>query len=135
MTNLPKNFKDSKILCTSVTASTSDDDLKKVFDALDETTSGYIGDFNEEDDLGIYDGIIKLDKSKTKMSIKLEVSTVSKFSARIFLRVLEKSLEVKEQLLNLQQTHSIAPNTLVISDFRNSDSKILFYSLTRELQM
>ena len=128
-------FKNSKILCTSVAASTSDDDLKNALNALSETTSSCIGDFNEEDNLGIYDGIIKLDKSKTKLGIKLQVSSVSKFTARIFLRITEQLLEVKEQLVTLDQTHSIVPSTLVISNFRDRASKILFYSLTRELQM
>ena len=128
-------FKDSKILCTSVDASASDDTLKTQLDGLDATTSSCIGDFNEQEDQGMYDGIIKLDTSKTKLGIKLQVSTVTKFNARIFLKVVGTSLETKEQLTTLDQSHSLVPNTLVISDFRKYASKILFYSLTRELQM
>ena len=130
-----QTFKNSKILCTSVADTTSDEDLKNALNALDETTSSCIGDFNEEEDLGIYDGIIKLDKSKTKMGIKLQVSSVSKFSARIFLKIEEETLETKEQLVTLDQTHSIVASTVVITSFRPLASKLLFYSLTRELQM
>ena len=128
-----QTFKNSKILCTSVAG--SDDELKQKLDGLDETTSSCIGDFNEDDNLGIYDGIIKLDTSKTKMGIKLQVSSESPFNARIFLRVLEKKLKVGDELVTLDQTHSIVPNTIIIADFRDSASKLLFYSLKRELQM
>jgi len=128
-------FKDSKILCTSVDASASDDTLKTQLDSLDATTSSCIGDFNEQEDQGMYDGIIKLDTTKTKLGIKLQVSTVTTFNARIFLKIVGTSLETKEQLTTLDQSHSLVPNTLVISDFRKYASKILFYSLTRELQM
>ena len=86
-------FKDSKILCTSVDASASDDTLKTQLDGLDATTSSCIGDFNEQEDQGMYDGIIKLDTTKTKLGIKLQVSTVTKFNARIFLKVVGTSLE------------------------------------------
>ena len=65
----------------------------------------------------------------------MQVSSNANFIARIFLRISEEILETKQQLKSLDQTHSLVPSTLIISDFRQLASKILFYSLTRELQM
>ena len=130
-----QTFKDTKIICTSLDTSISDDNLKAQLDNLDPSNSSCIGDFNEEYDLGIYDGIMKLDITKTKIGIRMQVSSNANFIARIFLRISEEILETKQQLKSLDQTHSLVPSTLIISDFRQLASKILFYSLTRELQM
>ena len=130
-----QTFKDTKIICTSLDNSISDDNLKAQLDNLDPSNSSCIGDFNEEYDLGIYDGIMKLDITKTKIGIRMQVSSNANFIARIFLRISEEILETKQQLKSLDQTHSLVPSTLIISDFRQFASKILFCSLTRELQM
>ena len=130
-----QTFKDTKIICTSLDTSISDDNLKAQLDNLDPSNSSCIGDFNEEYDLGIYDGIMKLDITNTKIGIRMQVSSNANFIARIFLRISEEILETKQQLKSLDQTHSLVPSTLIISDFRQLASKILFYSLTRELQM
>ena len=129
------SFRESKILCTSVASSTSDDQLKKTLDGLSQSTSSCIGDFSESTEEGIYDGIIKLDTSKTKIGIKLQLEGVISFTARIFLRIQEEILQPMEQKKGVDQKNSLVPCTLVISSFREKASKILFYSYTRELQM
>ena len=129
------NFKNSKIFCTSVESSTSDDELKTILNDLDSTTSSCIGDFTEEEDTGIYDGIIKLSDIKKKIGIILKLNVDINFTARIFLRIAEETLKVKEQQKLVNQLYSLVPITIIISNFRTSASKILFYSYTRELQM
>ena len=129
------NFKNSKIFCTTVDSSTSDAQLKTTLDGLTENLSSCIGDFSEDESSGIYDGIIKLTPNKLKLGIILKLNIDTDFSARIYLRTAEEILETKEQEKILDQSISLVPNTLVISDFRNLASKILFYSYTRELQM
>ena len=91
------NFKNSKIFCTSVESSTSDDQLKIILNSLDSTTSSCIGDFTEEEDTGIYDGIIKLSDIKKKIGIILKLNVDINFTARIFLRIAEETLAIKEQ--------------------------------------
>ena len=127
-------IKGSKIFCTTVESTTSDDQLKTLLESLDESTTSCIGDFNE-DDKGIYDGIIKLSETKMKIGIILKLQAVINFNARIYLRTSEENLEIIEQEKSIDQSLSLVPNTLVISDFRVYASKILFYSYTRELQM
>ena len=127
-------IKGSKIFCTMVESSTSDDQLRTLLDGLDETTTSCVGDFNE-DDKGIYDGIIKLSETKKEIGIVLKLPAVINFNARIFLRISEENLEIVEQEKSIDQSLSLVPNTVVISDFRVYASKLLFYSYTRELQM
>ena len=129
-----ETFKGSLILCTVVPESTSDTDLKTILDNLSEATSSCRGGFNEEDN-GNYDGIIKLDTTKNKIGIKLHVEGIITFNARIYLRILEEELEVKEQRKFTDELYTLNPLTVVIANFRNYASKILFYSYTRELQM
>ena len=126
------NFKNSKIFCTTVDSSTSDAQLKTTLDGLTENLSSCIGDFSEDESSGIYDGIIKLTPNKLKLGIILKLNIDTDFSARIYLLTAEEILETKEQEKILDQSISLVPNTLVISDFRNLASKILFYSYTRE---
>ncbi|MBO6243347.1 MAG: hypothetical protein J6O41_02095, partial [Clostridia bacterium] len=128
-------FKNSKIYCTSVETSTSDDDLKTILDGLDETTSSCVGDFSEDENKGIYDGIIKLSTNKMMIGIILKLEAVINFNGRIYLRTEEEDLSVKEQEKSVDQNISLVPNTIVISNFRSYTSKILFYSYSRELQM
>ena len=128
-------FRESKILCTSVASGASDDQLKSALNGLSQSTSSCIGDFSETSTNGMYDGIIKLDKTKTKIGIKLQLEGVISFTARIFLRVQEEILQPMEQKKGVDQKNSLVPCTLVISTFREKASKILFYSYTRELQM
>ena len=130
-----QTFKNSKIFCTTIEASASDSELKTILDGLDETTSSCVGDFSEDENKGIYDGIIKLSTSKMMIGIILKLEAVTNFNGRIYLRTAEEDLAVKEQEKSVDQTLSLVPNTIVISNFRLYTSKVLFYSYTRELQM
>ena len=130
-----ENFKKSKILCASVTTSYSDSELKTVLDSLEEATSSCVGDFNEETEQGIYDGIIKLSTTKMKIGIILRLEGDIDFTGRVYFRIEEEDLKEKEQEKSVAQNYSLVPNTLVISNFRLYTSKILLYSQTRELQM
>jgi hypothetical protein len=89
------SFKDSKIYCTSVSSSASDSELKTALDTLDITKSSCVGDFNEQEDEGMYDGIIKIDNTKTKIGIKVQLEAVINFNARIFLRITEEDLSTE----------------------------------------
>ena len=128
-------FKNSKIFCTTVETSTSDPQLKTILDGLDETTTSCVGDFSEDENKGIYDGIIKLSTNKMLVGIILKLEVVTNFNGRIYLRTAEEDLEVKEQEKSVDQSLSLVPNTIVVSNFRLYTSKILFYSYKRELQM
>ena len=90
-------LKNSKIFCTTVETSTSDTDLKTILDGLDESTSSCVGDFSEDENKGIYDGIIKLSTSKMMIGIILKLEVVINFNGRIYLRTEEEDLTVKEQ--------------------------------------
>ena len=76
-----------------------------------------------------------MDTTKNKIGIKLHVEGIITFNARIYLRILEEELEVKEQRKFTDELYTLNPLTVVIANFRNYASKILFYSYTRELQM
>ena len=129
------SFKDSQILCTSVSSGTSDSVLKTALDMMSETTSSCIGGFNG-DESDKYDGIIKLNSSRTTIGIKLNLNGVISFNAKIYLRIIEEELEVLQQEKIVDGTlYSLNPLTVIISDFRQAASKVLFYSYTRELQM
>ena len=128
-------LRNSKIFCTTVDSSTSDAQLKTILDGLDATKSSCIGDFSEDEQKGIYDGIIKLSDTNKKIGIVLKLEVVITFTARIYLRIAEEMLEVQAQEKSVDQSLSLVPNTVIISDFRDYASKLLFYSYTRELQM
>ena len=124
------SFKDSQILCTSVSSGTSDSVLKTALDMMSETTSSCIGGFNG-DESDKYDGIIKLNSSRTTIGIKLNLNGVISFNAKIYLRIIEEELEVLQQEKIVDGTlYSLNPLTVIISDFRQAASKVLFYSYT-----
>ena len=129
-----RTFIGSNIVCTVVDESTPDDELITTLNQIITTRSNCIGEFNENDN-GNYDAIIKLDTTKKKIGIRLHLEGIINFKARIYLRILEASLEQTEQKKKVDESHSLVPLSVVISDFRQYASKILFYSMTRELQM
>ena len=129
-----ETYKDSKILCTSVSSSSTDDQIRTALNSLEESQSSCIGGFNGQNS-DRYDGIIKLDSTKTMIGIKLDLNGVKSFTARIFLRIQEAELDQKEQQKKVDEIYALSPQTVVISKFREYASKILFYSYTRELQM
>ena len=124
--------KESKVYCTFVDESTSDDSLISQLNLLDQETSSCVGAFN---DRGFYDGIIEYHQSKKKLGIFLYSNCLMSYTGTVYVRINENILSVKEQLATIEETYSLVPFTIVISDFRESASKILFYSYTRELQM
>ena len=122
----------NKVYCTFLDESTSDQNLINEIGLIDNTTSSCIGDFN---DYGIYDGIIKFHSTKKKLAIYVVTLGNIDYNARLFLRTNEKRLDVKQQTILDDERFSLMPYTIVISNFRDSASKILLYSYTRELQM
>ena len=124
--------KTTKVFCTFVDSATSDADLIEALQLLNEETTSCVGDINEN---GIYDGIIEYDETKTKMGIYLVTTGGYQFNARIYLKITETFLSAEEQKANEDETYSLVPFSVVISDFREKASKILFYSYTRDLQM
>ena len=124
--------KTTKVLCTFVDSSTSDADLIEALRAIDDTTTSCVGAFNEN---GIYDGIIEFDETKTKMGIYLVTLGGYQFNARIYLKITETFLSAEEQKANEDESYSLIPYSIVIADFREKASKILFYSYTRDMQM
>ena len=130
----PILIKSNKVYCTFVDESTSDEDLILALRKLNEKTSSCIGEFNEN---GIYDGIIEYDHDKTKKKMGIYLVTLGGFSlnGRIYMLTTEKFLSVEEQNANEDENYSLVPFSIVISNFREKASKILFYSFTRELQM
>ena len=125
-------LKESKVYCTFVDESTTDSSLIEQLRNLDEEKSSCVGAINDK---GIYDGIIEYHQSKTKLGIYLYSNCQMSYTATVYVRITENILSVKEQTATADETYSLVPFTIVISDFRESASKILFYSYTRELQM
>ena len=122
----------NRVFCTFVDSSTSDDDLIVQVGMINQTTTSCIGGFNDD---GLFDGIIKYHESKKKLAIYLVTHGQINFSARIYIRINEKNLEVKEQTIREEESYSLIPFTITISKFREYCSKVLLYSYTRELQM
>ena len=127
-------YQNYQVFCTFVDTTTSDSDLITTLKNLDTSKSSCVGGFNE---IGYYDGIVEIDAAKKKLGVYLYTPTAQlKFTARLFLRINEKILEVNETKATEDETYSLVPYTVVISEFRKLDqSKILFYSYTRQLQM
>ena len=120
------------ILCTFVDESTTDEQLIEEVRLIDSSTSSCVGAFNDN---GIYDGIIEFHKTKKKLAIWLVSHGQINFTARVYLKTVEKILSVNEQTVYEDESFSLVPYTIIISHFRDLASKILFYSYTRELQM
>ena len=122
----------NEVFCTFVDESTSDEELQdKLFHLTNEDTS-CVGNFNNE---GIFDGIIRYDKNRTRLGIYLMAQGAIKFTATVYIRITETFLDIKEQIVDINETYSLIPYIVFIPDFRKSASKILFYSSKRELQM
>ena len=124
--------KQNIVLCTFVDESTTDNDLIEQLRILSKEESSCIGDFNDE---GIFDGIIEYHQTKKKLGIYLVSKGGIQYTATIYLRITERFLTVQEQKTTADESYSLVPFTIIISDFRESASRILFYSYTRELQM
>ena len=130
------DFKKGKILCTIVDTTASDDTLKNLLDNLTEESSKCVGGFNENNS-GDYDGIIKLLGSNANQKIGIKATIVGSldFTASVYIRIAEEKLEAKEQKAKIDESYTLTPLTVVISSFREYASKLLLYSVGRELQM
>ena len=126
-------MQDYQVLCTNVPSTTTDDELIKKLNSLALTESSCIDGFRS---YAIYDGIVKLDKTKPKLGIVLISKAEYAFAGRVFFRTTERILGTDESKPMEEETYSLVPFTVNISKFRElSKSKILFYSSTRTLQM
>ena len=122
----------NKVFCTFVDESTSDEKLVEQLGLLTDEDTSCVGKFNEK---GIFDGIIEYHSTKKKLGIYLVTRGAIQFTARVYLRTTEKFLNVVEATITEDESYSLVPFTIIISNFRSSASRILFYSYTRELQM
>ena len=120
------------VYCTFVDESTSDAVLEEKLRQTSSSDTTCVGQFGES---GKFDGIIEYDTTKTKLGIYLVAKGAISFTASVNIRTTETFLSVGEQQVNVEELYSLVPYTVVISDFRNYASRILFYSYTRELQM
>ena len=126
----------NKVFCTFVNENLSDERLIETVRMLREETSSCVGLYNE---VGTYDGIIrypdKIDSTNRKLAIYMVVFAIAPFTGRLYLRTAEKMLNVGEGEIMEEEYYSLVPLSVVISNFRESASKILFYSHQRELQI
>ena len=122
----------NSVFCTFVDEGTSDSDLEETLRQLTLEDSACVGEFKID---GKYDGLIKYSTTKKKLGIYLVAQGGIPFTATVFIRTVEKFLSVEEQEAIVEELYSLVPHTVVISDFRDKASRILFYSYTRELQM
>ena len=121
----------NEVFCTFVDESTSDADLEEKLLQITAENTSCVGKMS----VGIFDGIIEYDTTKKKLGIYLIAKGQISFTASVYLRTTEKFLSVEEQQVYVDELYSLVPFTVVISDFRDMASKILFYSNKRELQM
>ena len=123
-----------EILCKFVSDSATDTQIINELEALDVDKSVCVGAFNSN--TRIFDGIFKHDTTLKILAIilKKKGSEVTN-DAHVYVRGKENVLEAKEQNVQDNSLYSLIPYTLVISDFRSSASRILFYSRTRDMQM
>ena len=127
------DISDFKVLCANVDSSKDDTSLINTLNNLKISESACIDGIKNE---GYYDGVVKLDKTNTKLGIILkETKTGLQFKGRINLRVTERALKTDELKPTEQETYTLIPFSINIESFRKIASKILFYSYSRNLQM
>ena len=126
-----------KVLCTNIDASASDSDLKSQLEQVreDESKSTCSHIFYQN---GSHHNIMKLDSTKTKIGIAISLpETKDNTSIKINLRITERILGVNEEKPDFNETYSIIPMTINLTEFRISEepyiSKLLFYSYSRVL--
>ena len=123
-----------KIFCVNVPSNTQDSDLINILNKITISESACVDGFKR---FSLYDGIVRLDKEKTKLGIVIRESKEGiTFTGRINLRIKERILETNELTPKDEETYSLVPYTISITKFRDIEtSKILFYSYSRNLQM
>jgi len=122
------------VYCTNVFSTETDDGLKAALKALKPEDSSCIDILRAE---AKYDGLIRLDKDKTKLGIMIqEANSGLSFSGRVNLRVKERTLETSELKPNDEEKYTLVPFTIDLPKFRSAGaSKVLFYSFSKNLQM
>ena len=121
----------NEVYCTFVNGSSTDEDLVDKFEGINSEKTSCIGQFNNN---GIFEGIIKYEKTNTKLGIFLKTNGKIKFTATVYIQTKEKILEVKEQIKKKDEAYSLVPFTLNILEFNKNTPQILLYS-NKELQM
>ena len=122
----------NEVYCTFIDESATDDALVKVLDGINSENTNCIGQFNKN---GFFEGIIKYDQNKTKLGIILKAKGEIKFTATVYIQIVEQILEAKEQIKKIEEIYSLIPLTINITDFRKLTSNILLYSYKKELQI
>ena len=121
------------VFCINALSSATDEELKAALRALKPAESSCINGLKRE---GFHDGLVRLDKDKTKLGIMLQESKEGlSFTGRVNLRIKESVLEAKDSKINGEETFTLVPFTIDLSEFRKGASKVLFYSYSRYLQM
>ena len=124
---------DYKVYCVNVESSTTDSELIEILKGLDSKQSSCIDAYRTT---GTYDGIVKLDETKTKVGIVLISEAGLEFSGQVNFRTTERILGTDESKPMEEESFSLVPFTVNVTKFRElSKSKILFYSYSRTLQM
>ena len=122
-----------KVVCTNVDPSKDDayiiEELKKLLIKDSACINGFVSE-------GRYDGIVRLDKTKTVLAIMMhEEDAGLSFKGRLNLRIKERSLKTDELKPKDDETYTLVPYSITISTFREAASKVLFYSNSRNMQM
>ena len=122
-----------KVVCTNVDPSEDDANIIETLKKLLIKDSACINGFVSE---GRYDGIVRLDKTKTVLAIMIhEEDAGLSFKGRLNLRIKERSLKTDELKPKDDETYTLVPYSITISTFREAASKVLFYSNSRNMQM
>ena len=123
-----------KVLCVNLPSTSSDSDLISALNQVkaDESKSTCVHLYQN---YGYCDSIMKLDKDKTKIGIGIYMTATENPQIKINLRITEKILGIDESKPDFDETYSMIPITIDTQKFRESASKILFYSSTRVLKM
>ena len=137
ITPFSSTMSDTKILCANVLSTSTDSEIKTAIDTVksDETKSTCVHISQNE---GVFDTLVKLDSTNTKVVIGVYIPANQLASAKINFRITERILAVTETTPTIVETYSIVPVSVNTQTFRNSDkkaSKILFYSNKYNLQM
>ena len=128
---------DTKILCANVPSTTTDSELKNIINEVKrhETKSTCLHISQNE---GVFDTLMKLDASKSKIVIGIYIPGSVKAYAKINFRIKERILLTNESTPTIVDLYSIIPVSIDTQLFRNSvkkASKILFYSNKYNLYM
>ena len=104
-----------KIFCVNVPSNTQDSDLINILNKITISESACVDGFKR---FSLYDGIVRLDKEKTKLGIVIRESKEGiTFTGRVNLRIKERILDTKELTPKDEETYSLVPYTISITKF------------------